>query len=283
MTTDRANRISPDEFRRLRDWLHERVGIYFEDHKLPFLEKRILQRMADTQIPTAREYHFTLKFHDPGGRELQQLVNLITTNETYMFREHEQLQVFANHCLPEIMRQKSRSLHPRLRVWSAGCSSGEEPYTLAMILREVIEEHEQIPTEIIATDIDENMLRLTQQATYAARSVRLVPEEYAGRHLRHAADGFQVVPDTRRLVTTRHLNLNDATAMRSMPVDFDVIFCRNVLIYFADEARQLAVDRFYEHLNAGGYLFLTRTENVGRISNNFVAQRVAGESVYMKR
>ena len=117
-------RLNDEDFRRLRDLLHVKVGIYLDDTKGSFLAKRVARRLNKLQMTSAREYHFTLKFDDPGGLELQALVNLVTTNETYMFREPLQLQMFADHCLPEIMRRKERSLHPRLRIWSAGCSSG---------------------------------------------------------------------------------------------------------------------------------------------------------------
>ena len=212
---------------------------------------------------------------------MQALANLITTNETYMFREYDQLQGFANHCLPEVLSAKHDRGDRTLRIWSAGCSSGEEAYTLAMIVQEVFPQAQSWACEIVATDIDENMLRRVAAARYGTRSVADVPAEYREKYLIEDSEGWTVRKRTAELVKTRHLNLSDRMAMRTMR-GFDFIFCRNVLIYFDDLSRKAVVEHFYNALNPGGYVFLGHSESVGRVTTAFKLKRFETHLVYAK-
>jgi chemotaxis protein methyltransferase CheR len=198
-----------------------------------------------------------------------------------MFREYDQLQAFANHCLPEVLSAKQSRGERTLRIWSAGCSSGEEPYTLAMILQEVFPQAQSWDCEIIATDIDENMLRKAVAARYGRRSVNEVPGEYRQKYLIEDGDEYVVRRRTATLVQTFHLNLHDRMAMRAMR-GFDFIFCRNVLIYFDDLSRKAVVDHFYNALNPGGYVFLGHSESVGRVTTAFRLKRFENHLVYVK-
>jgi chemotaxis protein methyltransferase CheR len=220
-------------------------------------------------------------YADPQGVEMQALANLVTTNETYMFREYDQLQAFANHCLPEVLSGKQERGERTLRIWSAGCSSGEEAYTLAMIVQEVFPQAQSWKCEIVATDIDENMLRRVTAARYGDRSVADVPEEYRKKYLIEDGDEWVVRRKTAALVQVRHLNLNDRMAMRAMR-GFDFIFCRNVLIYFDDLSRKAVVDHFYNALNPGSYVFLGHSESVGRVTTAFKLKRFETHLVYVK-
>jgi chemotaxis protein methyltransferase CheR len=213
--------------------------------------------------------------------EMQELANLVTTNETYMFREYDQLQAFANHCLPEVLSAKQARGDRTLRIWSAGCSSGEEPYTLAMIVQDVFPQAQSWECEIVATDIDENMLRRVASARYGARSVGDVPAEYREKYLTQDGEEWVVRRRTAALVEARHLNLSDRMAMRGMR-GFDFVFCRNVLIYFDDLSRKAVVDHFYNALNKGGYIFLGHSESVGRASTAFTLKRFETHLVYQK-
>lgn len=276
-----ALEFSGTQFTRLRDLVYQKLGLYFEDRKLYFVHTRVDKRMRAVGLQSADDYIFHLRFCDPEGAEMQQLANLLTTNETYMFREYEQLAAFADHCLPAVLARKAGAGVRTLRIWSAGCSSGEEPYTLAMILLEVLEEPASWEIEILATDIDQNVLERARAARYDERSVRFVPELYADRHLIRSGTGYMVRPDTRRLVTIRHMNLHDRSAMRAMRA-WDFVFCRNVLIYFDDLSRRSAVDHFYAALNPGGYIFLGHSESVGRITSAFRLEKAGNFLVYAK-
>ena len=168
-----------------------------------------------------------------------------------------------------------------MRIWSAGCSSGEEPYTLAMIVQEVFPQAGSWDFTIVASDIDENMLAKVAAARYGHRSVKDVPVEYREKYL--VADGgeYLVRKRTASLVRPLHLNLHDRMALRAMK-GFDFIFCRNVLIYFDDVSRKAVVDGFYNALRPGGYIFLGHSESVGRVTTAFTLKRFEKHLVYVK-
>ena len=273
--------LSAEHFKQLSQQIYLRLGLLFEDKKSYFLQKRVEKRMEALGYQDPQEYVFRLCYADSEGREMQALANLITTNETYMFREYEQLEAFANSCLPEVLSAKQARGEQRLRIWSAGCSSGEEPYTLAIILQEIFPQSQYWDCEIVATDIDENMLAQAAKARYWWRSVREVPAEYLEKYFIKDGESYTLRPKVTSLVRFAHLNLHDRMAMRSMR-DFDFIFCRNVLIYFDDLSRKTAVDHFYNSLNRGGYIFLGHSESIGRISSAFKLKRMDGHLVYAK-
>jgi chemotaxis protein methyltransferase CheR len=273
--------LSVEQFERLSQHIYQKLGLHFDEKKLYFLKTRVARRMAALGLEEPREYVFLLSYADPDGLEMQALANLITTNETYMFREYEQLQAFANHCLPEVLSEKQARGLRTLRIWSAGCSSGEEPYTLAMILQDVFPQAQSWDCEIVATDIDENMLRKVAAARYGQRSVNEVPEQYLTKYLIEDGHEYVVRGRTAALVKTLHLNLHDRMAMRAMR-GFDFIFCRNVLIYFDDLSRKRVVDHFYTALNPGGFIFLGHSESVGRVTAAFKLRRFEDHLVYMK-
>jgi chemotaxis protein methyltransferase CheR len=273
--------ISVEQFQRLSQQIYQKLGLYFDERKIYFLKKRVEKRMEVLGIDDPRDYVFMVSYGDKDGVEMQALANLVTTNETYMFREYDQLQAFANHCLPEVLSAKQARGQRTLRIWSAGCSSGEEPYTLAMIVQDVFPQAQSWDCEIVATDIDENMLQRVAAARYGARSVGDVPAEFRDKYLTQDGDEWVVRKRTAALVHARHLNLSDRMSMRSMR-GFDFIFCRNVLIYFDDLSRKAVVDHFYNALNPGGYIFLGHSESVGRATTAFTLKRFETHLVYVK-
>jgi chemotaxis protein methyltransferase CheR len=273
--------LSVEQFRSLSQQIYQKLGLHFDEKKIYFLKTRVAKRMAALGIHDARDYVFLVSYADPKGVEMQALANLVTTNETYMFREYDQLQAFANHCLPEVLSAKQARGERALRIWSAGCSSGEEAYTLAMILQEVFPQAQSWDCAIVATDIDENMLRRVVAARYGYRSVNEVPDEYRQRYLIEDGEEWVVRRRTAALVEPRHLNLQDRMAMRAMR-GFDFIFCRNVLIYFDDASRKAVIDHFYNALNPGGYVFLGHSESVGRVTTAFKLKRFETHLVYVK-
>jgi chemotaxis protein methyltransferase CheR len=273
--------LSVEQFHTLSQQIYQKLGLHFDEKKIYFLKTRVAKRMTALGLDDPREYMFKLSYADPHGEEMQALANLVTTNETYMFREYDQLQAFANHCLPEVLSAKQARGERSLRIWSAGCSSGEEPYTLAMIVQDVFPQAQSWDCEIVATDIDENMLRRVASARYGARSVADVPDEYRAKYLIEDGDEWIVRRRTTALVKARHLNLSDRMAMRAMR-GFDFIFCRNVLIYFDDLSRKAVVDHFYNALNPASYVFLGHSESVGRVNTAFKLKRFESHLVYVK-
>jgi len=275
-----AIELTPEQFLKLSTLIYRKLGLMFEENKIYFLNKRVEIRIVALGLKGIDDYLFHLGYGDANGHEMQALANLITTNETYMFREFEQLAAFANCCLPEVIAAKKNKSERRIRIWCAGCSSGEEAYTLAIILREVFPDSQSWDIEITATDIDENMLKLANKAVYGDRSVRGVPDDYS-RHLVPAGGNFRIHPEVAKLVRVAKLNLNDEQQMKAMR-NYDFVFCRNVLIYFDDESRRKVLSHFYNAMNPGGYIFLGHSQSVGRISSAFRLKRTEGHMLYVK-
>jgi chemotaxis protein methyltransferase CheR len=273
--------ISAEHLEKLGQQIYRKLGLYFDDKKNYFLKTRVAKRMAALGMDDPNDYVFLVSYADTNGLEMQALANLVTTNETYMFREYDQLQGFANYCLPEVLSAKQDRGDKTLRIWCAGCSSGEEAYTLAMIVQEVFPQSQSWDCKIVATDIDENMLMKVAAARYEQRSINDVPQEYKDKYLIAEGEGYGVRRRTAALVEPRHLNLNDRMALRAMR-GFDFIFCRNVLIYFDDLSRKSVVDHFYNALNPGGYIFLGHSESIGRVTTAFKLKRFENHLVYVK-
>jgi chemotaxis protein methyltransferase CheR len=272
--------LTAEQFSKLSKLIYRKLGLMFDEKKIYFLNKRVERRIGQLGLKDADEYLFQLGYCDGKGDEMQALANLVTTNETYMFREFEQLAGFADVCLPELVAAKLKTSDRRIRIWCAGCSSGEEAYSLAIIVREVFPDSKNWDVRITATDIDENMLQLARNAVYGDRSVKGVPDAYS-KHLVPSVTGFKIHPDTARLVYPEKLNLNDPQQMKAMR-SYDFIFCRNVLIYFDDDSRRTVVNHFYDSLNPKGYIFLGHSESVGRITSAFRLKKTGGHLLYAK-
>ncbi len=269
------------DYIKLRDFIYKHTGLHFEEKKIYFVKKRLSTRMKLLGIDSPKEYLWRLKYGDPQGRELQELINLLTTNETYFFREFDQLAVFAENCLQEVCEAKEEQGVKKLRIWSAGCSTGEEPYTLSIILLEMVDRYHAWDIEILATDIDTKVLEQAKKGVYSKRSVKDVPEEYLKKYFLKDGDTYKVKFSVKKPVKFRHLNLMDEKKMRLI-TGIDFIFCRNVLIYFDENSRRAVVSNFYESLNNGGYIFLGHSESMSRISSAFTLRRKNGLIVYQK-
>lgn len=269
-------------FIKLRDLIYERTGISYEENKIYYIKKRLQTRMEQGDFNRIDEYIKYLKHMDRNGREFQELMNLLTVNETYFFREFSQLQVFAEACLQEVVERKQREGKRRIKIFSAGCSTGEEAYTLAIILREMLEDFNRWDVMVKAGDIDENVLASARQGIYDKRSVKDVPAGYLRSYFNQPVpDQYAVTQQVKELVVFEHMNLMDRRALRSEE-DYDFVFCRNVLIYFDDISRKQVVDRFYTMLNPGGFIFLGHAESLSRMSTAFKIRRMEEHIVYQK-
>lgn len=267
-------------FIKIRNLIYDRTGIRFEENKVYYVKKRLQQRIAAGGFEGIEEYIKFLKLFDRDGREFQELINLLTVNETYFFREFPQLQVFAENCLNEVIERKLKNGDKTIKVFSAGCSIGAEPYTLAIILREMVENFNDWQVMVKAVDIDENVLAHARRGVYDKRAIKDVPNVYLTRYFTHAQPGeFIVKPEIKELVIFEHMNLMDRRALR-YEENYDFIFCRNVLIYFDDVSRKQLVERFYTMLNKEGFIFLGHAESLSRISTAFKIRRLDGYIVY---
>ncbi|WP_054695991.1 CheR family methyltransferase [Syntrophomonas palmitatica] len=269
-------------FIKLRNLIYERTGINYEENKIYYIKKRLQQRMQACEIDDVEQYIKHLKLFDRGGKEFQELINLLTVNETYFFREFSQLQVFAESCLDEVVNAKKSGGANTLKVLCAGCSTGEEAYTLAIILREMIDDYKRWNLLVKAIDIDENVLARARRGIYDKRSVKDVPESYLNRYFKKPVPGeYHVVPEIKEMVLFEHVNLMDRRALRAED-GYDFVFCRNVLIYFDDVSRKQVVDKFYGVLNRGGFIFLGHAESLSRMSTSFKIKRIQDHIVYQK-
>lgn len=276
------NELTLVEFEAISDLIYRKAGIKFEAKKIYFLSKRIEKRVDALKLKSVSEYIRYLRFLDQQGKEFQALINLITVNETYFFRDFPQLQGFAEYCLTDVIEKKVSSGDNRLKIWCSGCSTGEEAYTISIILHEILDDVKKWDIQIIASDIDQNVLKSAQQGIYGMRSVKDVPPEYFKNYFRNYKNGdFSVIDSIKSIVRFDHLNLSDSYALKSKR-NFDFIFCRNVLIYFDDLSRKKIVDHFYIALNKGGYVFLGSSESLGRISTAFNLKRLGTHLVYCK-
>jgi len=273
--------ISDKDFELLRDFIYNLCGMYFHTTKKYFLESRLTKRMEATGTKAAVDYYGLLK-SPRGGEELRFLLDEVTTNETYFFRSVPQLNALETKFLPEIVEAKSKMGFRKLRIWSAASSSGEEAYTLAMIL---LEKRATILKdwiiEIIGTDINETVVAQAKEGIYNTYSVRNVPELYKKKYLKEEGGKFILSPEVKKFVTFNKMNLYDDTKMVFMK-SFDFIFCANVLIYFDLASKSKVVQHFYNNLQPYGYFFVGQSESLHGVNDKFKTVHFPGGFAYKK-
>lgn len=272
--------LTPELYQRFVDLIYKRTGIWFESNKRYFVDKRLDERIAELGLENYREYYQLLKF-STDETEMQQLVNRLTVNETYFFRDFPQLQGFAEEALLQVIKEKVATGDKKIRLWSAGCSTGEEPYTLAIILLEMLPDPEKWTIEILASDINTRVLDVARKGCYNSRSVKDVPEEYLERYFTQRLDMNILSMKVRNMVTFKIINLMEDKEMK-VQRNYDFIFCRNVLIYFDTESRLSVLNRYYHSLRSGGFIYLGHSESVARITNSFKMKRIGSNIVYYK-
>ena len=278
--TDHNVDLSEEEFRLLRDLIHERFGLFFDDNQRASLRTRLAGRLATLDLLSFEDYYHYLRFGPQRGDELQRMVTHLTNNETYFYREMPQLQVFAETVLREIKEAKASGPDRTLRVLSAGCSTGEEAYTLAMMIYDSGQFFWNWDVQVIGMDVDQVALEKARRAVYHHNSFRSTSPDIVERHFLKLGQGAMQVKDgLRKYVRFTQGNLLDNTSYESIrPVD--VIVCRNVLIYFSDAMILKVVRLFHDALVPGGYLFLGHAESLSRITDLFTPIRFQGAMIY---
>lgn len=278
------NKISPKEFVIIRDLIKERTGIYIRDSRSDYLEYRLRDRMQATGIHNFEEYYYYLKYNPGTSGEFQSLINLITVQETSFFRNPDQLKSFQNVVLKELIDKKNKSGNRCLRIWSAACSTGEEPNTLAIILNEALPYLFNWDVEIIATDISTRALDISNKGIYDEQKLKDIPPAITEKYFTKTNQGFMAKETLSRLIKYNHLNLTTdfGKNMTISKQKFDVIFCRNVFIYFPDDVKEKIATAFYNSLNPGGYFFLGNAETVDIRKVPFMMTFLPGGMVYQK-
>ena len=273
--------LSEEEFRLLRDFIHERFGLYFEDSQRGSLRGRLAGRLASLDLMSFEDYYHYLRFGPQRAEELERMVSHLTNNETYFYREMPQLKVFAETVLRNLKERKSESGDRRLRILSAGCSTGEEVHTLAMIVYDSGQFFWNWEVNVVGMDVDHAALEKARKGVYHTNSFRSISPALVERHFVKQGTGAQVKDAIRKLVRLRHGNIVERASYEGL-APLDVVFCRNVLIYFSDAMIGKVVRIFHEVIAPGGYLFLGHAESLSRITDLFTPVRFQGAMIYQK-
>ena len=269
LTTDRQQQnnglmaISDTEFTQLRDLIYKRFGINLTEQKRSLLVGRLQKLMRQLNLSTFSAY-FEYLDNDKTEAALSELVDLIATNHTYFNREKDHFDYFSQTALPAVIEKLKKQNRKDLRIWCAGCSSGEEPYTLLMLMMEYLgADYSSWDAGILATDISDKALTVARRGAYATDRVMQLPETLRRKYFTAAGQGEMAVIDKIKKETTfRRFNLMNTTFPFKKP--FQMIFCRNVMIYFDQVTREALVGRYHQHTESDGYLFIGHSETLGR-------------------
>lgn len=270
--------ITEEDFQKFREYFYRKTGIQFDASKRYFVDKRLIDRIEATDSGSFRNYFTMLRF-EASGQELQALVNLMTINETYFFREECQFQCLVGSMLREIIQNK-KDKSP-IRIWSIPSSSGEEAYSIVIYLLEHWPNIETWDVEMVSSDIDTSMIARAQTGFYSDYSVQHLPPKLLQKYFQPRSGGYQICDGLRQAVKFTHVNLVDTSEVKAYR-GFDVIFCRNLLIYFDDLSRRQAGDTLYDALNPGGFICLGLSESMSRISSLFRVRKFPEAIVYQK-
>jgi chemotaxis protein methyltransferase CheR len=264
-----APELTADDFRRVRQIAYERAGLAIPAGKEGLVRSRVSKRLRERRIASFSAYLDTVEA-EKGGDEMVKLIDLLTTNKTDFFRESAHFDYLVNHVVPATLAAGTP-----LRIWSAGCSTGEEPYTLSMVLHEVLPARYDF--RILATDIATRVVAAAKRGTYTAQQLADVSPQRRQRWFTPTPDGgASALPELRAPISFAHLNL---MAPWPMSGPFDVIFCRNVMIYFDKPTVTRLVARFHELLAPGGHLFIGHSESLTAIEHRY---RYVQPAVYAK-
>lgn len=271
-------RLEPDAFIQIRKLFNQHCGLSFGMDARPILERRLRERLTALGCESFGEYHDFLQFNERAKAELDEAIDLVTVNETYFFREEHQLRAFRSDILPALLAPPAR--RDTLSVWSAGCSTGEEVYTIAMSARES-KAFEGRAIRIFGSDISRRCVAAARRGVYGESAFRATPPEMRRRYFIKRPNGNHVVDDLRALCHFGYVNLLDA-ARAAIVGRVDIIFCRNVLIYLDEAARKRVIEMFYERLFPGGFLLLGHSESLLNVSTKFELVHLKDDLVYRK-
>lgn len=257
-TSPLAVELSKAQFEQVRRIVYEKCGINLTPGKEELVKARLIKRLQMVNLHDIDDYLRFVK-QDSSGKEMAQMLDVLTTNKTYFYREPDHFNYFCQQILPNLRQ-------PKLRIWSAGCSSGDEPYTLGMLLREHMKNVDRLDVRILATDLSMRVLEKARAAIYPPEALNDLPPALRQKHFTSINGTYRVNDNVRKFVSFARLNLLENWPMKG---PFDVIFCRNVMIYFDLETRDRLVNRYWKMLAPGGYLFIGHSESLNGINHQF--------------
>jgi chemotaxis protein methyltransferase CheR len=274
----RAVPFTQEDVRRLCEFLYRRTGLSFDDTKRYYTDRRLAERIAATQSGSFQSYFAMLR--SDAEHEIEHLINAFTVNETYFYREDHQLECMTSHLLSDLLQRKK--IEEPIRIWSIPCSTGEEPYSIAIWLMENWSKVDDHNIEIVASDIDSRALKSAAEGYYGTRALMRLSPRLVERYFETIdAAKVRIDPGLRESVQFTRANLIDSQDMARYR-DFDIVFCRNVLIYFDDASRRIAAENLYDCLRPGGYICLGHSETMSRISSLFSVCRFPEAVVYQR-
>jgi chemotaxis protein methyltransferase CheR len=270
--------LPDDVFRLVRDAIYRRTGIWFTDASRYLLQKRLSPRARELSFDSFQKYFYFLQYDPRADGEFDVIYDLVTTNETYFFREPAQFTAFVEEIVPELVSDKAVK---KIRIWSAGCSSGEEPYSIAILLQEA-GWFDRASFEIFASDLNQQVLARARKGHYREAAFRSTDPTLREKYFARQADGSWHIADSiRNRVSFGRVNLYDEGRVALLG-SLDVIFCRNVIIYFDDASKKSVVRNFYNRLLDGGYLLLGHSESLISLSTEFKLKHLKNDMVYQK-
>lgn len=270
--------LPDDVFRQLRDQIYKRTGMFFSENSKYLIQKRLSPRAKELNFDSFQKYFYFLQYDPRSESEFDQIYDLVTTNETYFFREPAQLLAFTEEIVPELMAKKSLK---RIRIWSAGCSSGEEPYSIAMLLQEA-GWYGKGSFEIFASDLNQTVLQKARRGIYRENAFRATQPAIREKYFTKEPDGsWKISDEIRNRVSFGRLNIYDEGRVALLGT-LDVVFCRNVIIYFDDASKKVVISNFYNRLIDGGYLLLGHSESLISLSTQFKLKHLKNDMVYQK-
>lgn len=270
--------LGEDVFRLIRELIKDYCGLYFDDGSRYLIERRLSRRVRNHHLDTFRDYYRFMLYNRNSEEELTAIIDILTVNETYFFREQNQLKAFSQEILDEL-KEKNKS-RKKVKIWSAGCSTGEEPYTIAMLIKER-GNFEGWDIEIHGSDINQRVLQTARKGVYRKISFRTMDAYIKKKYFNQENSNYRIHDSLKENVTFSYLNLLDPFKMKFLGT-MDVILCRNVLIYFDNESRKKVIENMYQRLTNGGYLLLGHAESLMNVSTAFDLKHFKNDMVYQK-
>jgi len=264
-----SHRLSDGLFQEFSDLVYEKTGIFLKPEKKELLNARLGKRLRATGIDSFQEY-YDYVINDSSGEELVHLIDNVSTNFTSFFRENSHFEILSSTVLPAFVKE-GRGKNKEILLWSSASSSGEEPYTMAMVVADFVSRHPEMHYRIMATDISTRVLAQAKRGVYAEERIAKVPKPFLKKYFQKGmgnSEGYvKVKEDLRRMVHFDRFNLMGDFPWRAA---IDVIFCRNVMIYFDRETQQVLVNKFHQALSPGGFLFIGHSESISGLKHNFI-------------
>ena len=270
LISEKGATMTNEEFLLIRNLVYNECGMYFKENKKSFIETRVRKRLKEKNIRSIYQYYKHISDNNGGKEEFLRFLDDLTINETSFFRNKPQIDLFREKVMPEVIEKKLKENNRSIKIWSAGCSTGEEVYTIAMEGLEAIEKCCKgllaVPQlEVIGSDISLSVLKIAKEGVYTKKRMEGIEEYYLKKYFYQDGDFYIISKDIRQKTIFDFHNLKFENGLK----DLDIIFCRNVMIYFDIAEQERVIDKFYNYLRPDGYLFVGHAETLQGLNDNF--------------